>query len=418
MSEKPFHVSEGKLYCEECLLERVAASVPTPFYVYSSRDVVDKFRKLDAALSAQPHLICYALKANSQAALLRLLVKEGAGAEVVSGGELELALRVGVPPDRIVFSGVGKAEWELEAGVKADVLLFHLESEGEAELLDRVAARNDRRVRVSVRINPDIDAETHRHIATGVQTAKFGLDSKTAMDLYRRRDAFPHLDFCAIHAHIGSQITSLEPLGEAARMLGRAIGELKAQGVTIHHVDIGGGLGIAYGEDPVPEFEAYAQEVLPWLSRSGARVVVEPGRALVGSAGAFVAKVLYVKRVHGKRFVIVDAGMNDLMRPALYDAYHRIVPLAVREGREEKVDVVGAVCETSDTFGRDRRLVDPKPGDLLGILDTGAYGYAMSSNYNLRPRPAEVLVEGETFRVVRAAETVERIVSRELEEGS
>jgi diaminopimelate decarboxylase len=226
------------------------------------------------------------------------------------------------------------------------------------------------------------------------------------------------LDFCAIHAHIGSQITSLEPLGEAARMLGRAIGELKAQGVTIHHVDIGGGLGIAYGEDPVPEFEAYAQEVLPWLSRSGARVVVEPGRALVGSAGAFVAKVLYVKRVHGKRFVIVDAGMNDLMRPALYDAYHRIVPLAVREGREEKVDVVGAVCETSDTFGRDRRLVDPKPGDLLGILDTGAYGYAMSSNYNLRPRPGEVLVEGETFRVVRAAETVERIVSRELEEGS
>ncbi len=418
MSEEAFHASEGKLSCEDCLLERVAGSVPTPFYVYSSRELVERFRKLDSAFSAQPHLICYALKANSQAALLRLLVNEGTGAEVVSGAELGLALRVGVPPDRIVFSGVGKAEWELEAGVQADVLLFHLESEGEAALLDRVAARNDRRARVSVRINPDIDAETHRHIATGVQTAKFGLDWKSAMDLYRRREEFPQLDFCAIHAHIGSQITTLEPLGEAARMLGRAIGELKAHGVTIHHVDIGGGLGIAYGEDPAPEFDAYAQEVLPWLSRSGARVVVEPGRVLVGPAGAFVVKVLYVKQVHDRKFVIVDAGMNDLMRPALYDAFHRIVPLEEREGKQENVDIVGAVCETSDTFGRDRTLVDPRPGDLLAILDTGAYGYVMSSNYNLRPRPAEVLVEGETFRVVRAAETADGLVARELGEDS
>lgn len=418
MSEQPFHLREGKLYCEECSLESITATLPTPFYVYSSRDIVERYRRLESAFSGQPHLICYALKANSQPALLRLLVAEGAGAEVVSGAELELALRVGMPADRIVFSGVGKTEWELEAGVKADVLLFHLESEGEAALLDRVAARLNKRARVSVRINPDIDAETHRHIATGVNTAKFGVDLNAAMDLYRKRADFAHLDFCAIHAHIGSQITSLEPLGEAARTLGKAVGELKAEGVSVHHVDIGGGLGIAYGEDPAPEFEAYAQEVLPWLSRSGARVVIEPGRALVGPAGAFVVKILYVKRVHDRKFVIVDAGMNDLMRPALYDAYHRIVPLQVREGKEETVDIVGAVCETSDTFGRDRTLVSPQPGDLLAILDVGAYGYVMSSNYNLRPRPSEALVEGETFHVVRNAQTVEELVRRELGEDS
>jgi diaminopimelate decarboxylase len=418
MSGQAFHVREGKLLCEDCSLERMAASVPTPFYVYSSREVAQRFRRLDSAFSAQPHLVCYALKANSQPALLRILVTEGAGAEVVSGAELTLALRVGFPPERIVFSGVGKAEWELDAGLEADILLFHVESEGETALLDDLAGRNGRRARVSIRLNPDIDAGTHPHITTGVQTAKFGLDFETAMKLYRRHREFRHLEFCGIHTHIGSQITSLHPLGEAARTLGKAIGELKAHGVTISQVDIGGGLGIAYGDEPAPEFDAYAQEVLPWLSRSGARVIVEPGRALLGPAGAFVVRVLYVKRVHDRRFVVVDGGMNDLLRPALYDAYHRIVPVELRDGEKEKVDIAGAVCETSDTFGRDRLLVDPRPGDLLAILDTGAYGYAMSSNYNLRPRPAEVLVEGGDFRVVRTAESMDDLLKRELGDDS
>jgi diaminopimelate decarboxylase len=418
MSGQAFHVREGKLLCEDCSLERMAASVPTPFYVYSSREVAQRFRRLDSAFSAQPHLVCYALKANSQPALLRILITEGAGAEVVSGAELTLALRVGFPPERIVFSGVGKAEWELDAGLEADILLFHVESEGETALLDDLAGRNGRRARVSIRLNPDIDAGTHPHITTGVQTAKFGLDFETAMKLYRRHREFRHLEFCGIHTHIGSQITSLHPLGEAARTLGKAIGELKAHGVTISQVDIGGGLGIAYGDEPAPEFDAYAQEVLPWLSRSGARVIVEPGRALLGPAGAFVVRVLYVKRVHDRRFVVVDGGMNDLLRPALYDAYHRIVPVELRDGEKEKVDIAGAVCETSDTFGRDRLLVDPRPGDLLAILDTGAYGYAMSSNYNLRPRPAEVLVEGGDFRVVRTAESMDDLLKRELGDDS
>jgi diaminopimelate decarboxylase len=285
-------------------------------------------------------------------------------------------------------------------------------------LLDRLAHRADRHARVSIRINPDIDAGTHPHIATGVQTAKFGLDLDTAMALYRRHEEFPNLEFCGIHTHIGSQITALHPLGEAARTLAKAIGELKTQGVTITQADIGGGLGIAYGEEPAPEFSAYAQEVLPSLACTGARVIVEPGRALLGPAGAFVVKVLYVKRVHGRSFVVVDAGMNDLLRPALYDAYHRIVPIEPREGTRETVDIVGAVCETSDTFGRDRLLVDPRPGDRLAILDAGAYGYAMSSNYNLRPRPAEVLVDGGEFRIVRDAESTEDLLARELGEES
>ena len=414
MSSQPFYIREGKIHCEDCSLERIASSVSTPFYVYSTREVVERFRSLDRAFVAQAHLLCYALKANSQPALLRLLAAEGAGAEVVSGAELALALKVGFPAERIVFSGVGKAEWELEAGLEADILLFHVESEGEVSLLHRLAQRDGRRARVSIRINPDINAGTHPHIATGVQTAKFGLDLDTAMALYRRHVEFPNLEFCGIHTHIGSQIIALQPLGEAARTLAKAMGELQAGGVTITQVDIGGGLGIAYGEESVPEFSAYAQEVLPWLSGTGARVIVEPGRALLGPAGAFVVKVLYVKRVHGRSFVVVDAGMNDLLRPALYDAYHRIVAIEPREGAKETVDIVGAVCETSDTFGRDRLLVDPRPGDLLAILDAGAYGYAMSSNYNLRPRPAEVVVDGGEFRIVRDAESTKVLLAREL----
>ena len=418
MSSQPFNVRKGKLHCEDCSLEHIASSVTTPFYVYSTREVVERFRALDTAFSAQPRLLCYALKANSQPALLRLLAAEGAGAEVVSGAELALALKVGFPPERIVFSGVGKAEWELEAGLQADILLFHAESEGEVAVVDRLARRDGRRARVSIRINPDIDAGTHPHIATGVQTAKFGLDLDTAMALYARYAEFPNLEFCGIHTHIGSQITALHPLGEAARTLAKAIRDLKADGVRITEVDIGGGLGIAYGDEPAPEFSAYAHEVLPWLTPTGARVIVELGRALLGPAGAFVVKVLYVKRVHGRSFVVVDAGMNDLLRPALYDAYHRIVPIEPREGTRETVDIVGAVCETSDTFGRDRLLVDPRPDDLLAILDAGAYGYAMSSNYNLRPRPAEVVVDGGEFRVVREAESTQDLLARELGEES
>ncbi|MFQ5792661.1 MAG: diaminopimelate decarboxylase, partial [Acidobacteriota bacterium] len=413
MSAEVFYCREGKLHCESCSVGEVARSVLTPFYVYSSRCLQVRYRALSGAFSSVPHLICYALKANAQPALLEVLKEEGAGAEVVSAAELALALEVGFAPEKIVFSGVGKTEAELLVGLRAGVLLFTVESEGELVTLERLAAGKATRARVALRVNPDIDPGTHPHIATGHQEAKFGVDRETALGLYARRGEFRHLDFSALHAHIGSQITTLEPLVLNARFLGKLAAELRQAGVPISELDIGGGLGIAYGAEGVPRFEDYAREVLPWVSPTRARLILEPGRALVGPAGALVIRVLYVKSVHGRSFAVVDAGMNDFLRPALYDAYHRIVPVTSKSGPPKTLDVVGAVCESSDVFGRERRLVDPQPGDLLAVLDAGAYGYAMSSNYNLRPRPAEVLVEGNRFRVIRRAESVEELVARE-----
>jgi diaminopimelate decarboxylase len=293
-----------------------------------------------------------------------------------------------------------------------------VESEGELAALNRLALGLGRRQAVGLRINPDIDPQTHPHIATGIQTAKFGLDPDTALGLYMRWREFPGLDFTAVHTHLGSQLTSIEPMAESARMLERLVGDLKSHGVAMTDVNWGGGLGIDYGEEKPPGFEEYAAQILPWISRSGARLILEPGRALVGPAGALIVRVLYVKTVHGSRFAVVDGGMNDLLRPALYDAFHRIVPLNRKAGRGECIDVAGAVCESSDIFGRDCDLGDVRPGDYLAILDAGAYGYSMSFNYNLRPRPAEVVVEGGEYRVVREAETTEMLVSWELgEEG-
>ena len=420
LSHEAFTLLEGELFCEDLPLEKIARSVPTPFYVYSSACLRDRFRRFDRAFSSVPHLICYALKANSQPALLRKLVDEGAGAEVVSGAELELALQVGFSPEKIVFSGTGKTDSELEAGLGADILFFIAESEGELVALERLAARANRLARVSIRINPDIDPLTHPHISTGIRTAKFGLDPETALQLTARLREFPHLEWKGIHAHIGSQLTSIEPFEVCARLLQNLAEELKAGGAPLTEVDFGGGLGICYRDEEAPSFEDYARLVLPWISRSSLRLILEPGRALIGPAGALVARVLNLKRVHGRRFAVVDAGMNDFLRPALYDAYHRIVPLVPlvpRSGVDEPLDVVGPVCESSDVFGRDRRLGDLRPGDRLAILDTGAYGYVMSSNYNLRPRPAEVVVEGESYQVVRRAETTEALVARELGRG-
>ncbi len=416
MSHEVFRYQDGELHCEGCDLSTIARSVATPFYIYSSGCLLERYRRLDDALSAIPHLICYALKANTQPELLRYLVKEGAGAEVVSGAELGLALRVGFAAEKMVFSGVGKTEAELEAGLRAGILLFLVESEGELVALNELATKLKRRAGVAIRVNPDVDPKTHPHIATGIQTAKFGLDPKTALGLYRRWREFPSLRFTAIHAHIGSQITTSEPLGQNARALVELVDELRADGLRITEVDCGGGLGIRYGDEDhnPPTFDDYARQVIPWVSRSGARLILEPGRSLIGPAGALVVRVLYVKQVHGHRFAVVDSGMHDLLRPSLYDAYHEIIPLAANDGEGEPLDIVGAACESSDVFGRNRRLGDVRPGDLLALLDTGAYGSCMSSCYNLRPRAAEVVVEGPRYRVARRRETVAELVSREL----
>ncbi len=409
-----FRYQNDQLSAAGVPLAEIAGSVGTPFYVYDSRALLERFRGLSGAFEGVPHLHCVALKANSQPALLRPLFAAGAGAEVVSGAELALALALGVPSSRIVFSGVGKSDRELASGVAADVLLFLVESEMELRALDGLAREAGRIARVALRLNPDIDAKTHPHIATGVATAKFGIDAEEALPLYRSRRDFPSLDFAGIHSHIGSQITELGPLAENARALAALVEEIRESGADIRYVDIGGGLGIPYRGESTPAFEAYAESVVRPLRSLGVTVVTEPGRVLFGPVGALVARVLYVKRVHGREFVVLDAGLNDLLRPALYGAYHRVIPLARRARRVSSFDVAGAVCESSDVFARDRELPAPERGEYLAILDAGAYGFAMSSNYNLRPRPAEVVVEDGGFRVVREAETEQDLVAREL----
>jgi diaminopimelate decarboxylase len=402
------------LFADGLSLRDAVEAVPTPFYLYVPDELVRRYQELCAAFASVPHTHCVALKANSQPALLRPLFAEGAGAEVVSGAELRLALELGVAPDRIVFSGVGKTERELERGLLADIRMFLVESKTELEVLDRLARQKGRRARVALRLNPDIDPETHPHIATGVSTAKFGLDLKSAEEVYGRHDEFTHLDFVGVHSHIGSQITSIEPLGRNAEMLARWVRSQKERGVDLKYVDIGGGLGIRYRDESAPSFRAYAERVIPAFSDLEVEIVTEPGRALFGPIGSFIVRVLYVKQVHGRTFVVVDAGLNDLLRPALYGAYHPVVPIEKKSGQTVIADIAGAVCESSDVFARDRELVTPERGDYLAILHAGAYGFAMSSNYNLRPRPAEVTISNGELRVVRRAETEDQLVAREL----
>ena len=415
-SKEFFREQGGTVFCEGCSLESMARSVPTPFYVYSEGYLLDRYRRLDQAFSGTDHVICYSFKANAQPDLLRLLKEVGAGAEVVSGGELALALHLGFSPEKIVFSGVGKTDEELQAGLDADICLFTVESEGELTALERLASRCGRRAKVGIRINPDIDARTHPHISTAVQRAKFGLDQDEALSLYRRGEEFPHIKMVGIHVHLGSQITSIEPFTECAAKLEKIVDELRSDGVPLTVVDWGGGLGFHHeateADEVAPTFEDYARQVLPWMARASLRLILEPGRVLIGPTGALVVRILYLKRVHGYLFAVTDSGMTDLLRPALYDAYHRIEPITRRNGQGEPLDVVGGVCESSDVFGRSRRLGDVQSGDLLAIMDTGAYGFSMSSNYNLRPKPAEVVVEGDRFRVVRKKQTTEELVNQ------
>ena len=410
-----FYFGEDGLRVDEVSIARLAESVPTPFYVYGVSALVERFRALERAFESVAHLHCVALKANSQPALLRPLVAEGAGAEVVSGAELALALALGFPPSRIVFSGVGKTERELRAGLEADIRMFLVESETELRVLNELAASDGRKARVALRLNLDIDPRTHPHIATGVSTAKFGVDAVEAECLYASHGDFAHLELIGIHSHIGSQVTSIEPLAENARTLAEWVRKLRDQGVPLHYVDIGGGIGIPYEGEETPSFDTYAARVIEPLAELDVEILTEPGRVLLGPVGAFIVRVLYVKKVHGRNFAVVDAGINDLIRPAFYNAYHRVVPVAGSGSSATKpVDVVGAVCESSDVFARNRELPELNRSDLLAILDTGAYGFVMASNYNLRPRSAEVVVEGGAHRIVRAAETERELVSREL----
>ena len=408
-----FRRDGGVLVCDGVSLEETASRFGTPLYVYSAAAVESAYDAYDRAFAPVPHRVCYALKANGTGALLRILARRGAGADIVSGFELQAALRAGFPAERIVFSGVGKRDDEIARAVEARIGEFNAESEEELSRISRAAAARGQTVRVTLRCNPDIDPRSHAYISTGLRQNKFGVDIALAPDILGRARRLPGLEVSGVQCHIGSQITDLAPITQAVRELVALSRRLLDEGFALKTIDIGGGLGVDYEGKGASAPDGLAGAVLPFLREVPLTVLVEPGRSIVGPAGALLTRVLYVKENRGKRFVIVDAGMNDLVRPALYSAFHRIEPVVARGGEARRVDVVGPVCETGDFLARDRDLETVGPGDLLAVRDTGAYGVVMASNYNMRPRPAEALVEGGTARLIRRRETFDDLVRNE-----
>jgi diaminopimelate decarboxylase len=405
----------GELYCEDVPLARIAGQVGTPTYVYSTATLLRHARVFRASLRGLDVLPCYAVKAAGNLALLAILAREGFGFDIVSGGELHRSLRAGADPRRIVFSGVGKREDELRAGLRAGILQFNCESEEELEQLDAAARALRRRAPVAIRVNPDVSARTHPYVATALATSKFGIPAARAPGAFRRAAQLRGLELVGLACHIGSQIGEVRPFVEAARKMRALYQQLRAEGHALRRLDMGGGLGVPYGDGPAPASpQEYGRALARALRGVEARVLVEPGRLLVANAGVLLTRVLLRKRgAGGRRFAIVDAGMNDLLRPALYGAFHQVEPVARVRGAGELVDVVGPVCESADVLARRRRLPPLASGDLVVLRTAGAYGMAMSSQYNARPRPAEVLVDGSLFRVVRKRETLDDLVRGE-----
>jgi len=400
-----FHYRRGILCAESVPLTRIADAVGTPTYVYSTATLTRHFRVLSKTFRGEPHLLCYSVKASSNISLLRLFARLGSGFDIVSGGELHRALTAGAEPAKIVFSGVGKTAAEMERALKVGILLFNVESGEELRALDEVGRRLKRRAPFAVRVNPDVDARTHRHIATGLRTSKFGVPFSEAARLYESSRQMKGVVARGVDCHIGSQLTDLRPLKTAATKVAELYRALASAGFCLELIDVGGGLGIRYGDERAPTPVQYAAAVRDAVRGTGARLILEPGRVIAGNAGVLLTRVLYRKKTPAKTFVVVDAGMNDLIRPALYDAHHELRPVRRRRGRAVPVDVVGPVCESSDVLARQRRMVLPTQGELWALMSAGAYGMSMASNYNSRPRPAEVLVDKARFRVIRQRET-------------
>lgn len=413
MPERPFTYQHGELCCEGAPLSEIAARYGTPCYVYSVGAIRDAYHELDSAFSAVPHRICYSVKANPNLAVCALLAGLGAGADVTSGGELFRALRAGFSPSDVVFAGVGKGREEMEQALDAGIGLFSVESEGELRLLSRVAEALGTEASVALRVNPDVDARTHPYITTGLSGNKFGVSLSEARDLYSMAARLPGIRIDGVGMHIGSQMVDLSPMVEAVRSLASLARELIEAGRQLRYFDIGGGYAIPYGEEPPDPPARTASEVVRLAVDLGLTVLTEPGRRLVGSSGALLVRVLYRKSNGSRRFIVVDAGMNALLRPALYQARHCV--LAVREeAGVTEADVVGPVCESADFLLRDGQAPDVASGDLLALLDTGAYGFAMASEYNGRPRPAEVLVDGVATKLIRRRQSYEEMLAPEI----
>jgi len=408
-----FEYRNGELFCEDVPIRDIADQVGTPFYLYSHATLTRHIRAFSDAFAAVPHLVCFSVKANSNLSVLRTFINEGAGLDIVSGGELFRGLKAGCDPRKIVYSGVGKTEREIEEALAAGILMFNVESSQELETINRVAGKVGERAGIAIRVNPDVDPQTHPYISTGMKKAKFGINISQALNDYRHAASLPHVEIIGVDCHIGSQLTKISPFVDAIKKVRELVKVLQDEGFDIRYLDLGGGLGITYKDENPPSPADYAEAIIEATDGLGVTLVFEPGRVLTGNAGILVTRVLYTKRGEAKNFIIVDGAMNDLARPALYGSYQGIQ--AVRQGGEGKVvaDVVGPICESGDFLAQDRELQDFQPGDLLAVTSAGAYGFTMSSNYNSRPRVPEILVRKDKVHVVRARETYPDLVRGE-----
>ncbi|MBU1183866.1 MAG: diaminopimelate decarboxylase [Proteobacteria bacterium] len=408
-----FNYQDDKLFCEEVSVQKIAREVGTPFYLYSHRTLLHHFRVFDTAFAEVPHIVCFSVKANSNTAILRIFVREGGGVDLVSGGELYRALKAGADPGKIVYSGVGKREDEIDFALKTGILMFNVESDQELETINARAEILGIRAGIGLRVNPDVDPETHPHISTGLKENKFGINVEASLMVYRRAATLKNLDIKGVSCHIGSQVTKLSPFIDALGQLKELVLRLRGEGIAIRYLDLGGGLGITYDQETPPHPSEYARALIDASRNMACTFIFEPGRVIAGNAGILVTRVLYTKGNEGKRFVVVDAGMNDLLRPSLYGSFHRIQPV-IRQEREKMIaDVVGPICESADFLARGRKMSVFEPGELMAVMSAGAYGFSMSSNYNSRPRIAEIMVRDDRWYVIRKRENCEDLIRGE-----
>ena len=401
----------NQLYVEDISVNELAKEFETPLYIYSKNHFIKQYKEFENAFKNINHKIFYAMKANFNLSVINTFVKLGSGVDANSEGELYRALKTGVDPSKIILTSVGKTKNEIKLGLEKNVLMIKAESEEEIELIDKIAGDMNKVARVAIRVNPDVDAKTHPYISTGLSSNKFGVDSRTALSIYKRRTDFPHIQFTGIDMHIGSQITSIDPFVEAVQKLSELYLEIEKDGLKLEHFDVGGGIGVSYNSEKTFSINDFAARTIPLFEKLDCKIIFEPGRFLTANGGILVTEVLYNKRNGDKNFIVVDAAMNDLLRPSIYQAYHHVQPVRKFDDRKNIIaDVVGPICESGDYFARDREITESKADELLAVMSTGAYGIVMSSNYNARRRPAEIMVDGNEYSVIRSRETFDHLI--------
>ncbi|WP_456401392.1 diaminopimelate decarboxylase [Persephonella sp.] len=401
---KYFKYKDNQLFCENISIKEIASKVGTPFFLYSKQAIIDKINEYKEAFSGYDTLICYAAKANSNLSILKIFEENDLGLDIVSGGELYKGKKAGFPSNKIVYAGVGKTDFELEYAIRENILAFNVESEMEIDVLDEIGEKLNKKVRIAIRVNPDVDPKTHPYISTGLRNSKFGIDIEDSLQVFKKAASKKNIDLIGIHCHIGSQLMEISPYVEAVEKTADLVFKLKKEGIELQHFDIGGGIGIRYKpEDNPPTPKDLADAVIPIVKTTGLKLIIEPGRSLIGEAGALITQVVFLKNKKDKHFIIVDSGMNDLLRPAMYNAYHHILAVEKKENKV-RADIVGPICETGDFLGLDRWIDDVQRKDYLAVMSAGAYGSSMSSNYNVRPRATEVLVSDSSFYLIKERE--------------